>query len=45
MKEYIMKFDGTEYAFLSNFWESEVNLIFDHDVNDFNLYKTVEHAY
>jgi hypothetical protein len=54
MKEYIIKFNGTEYAFLSNFWESNVDLSFenntnDNDINrtyqDFNVYRTVEHAY
>jgi len=48
MKKYIMKFDGTEYRFLSNFHPSELiltRLPLDEDSTEPLSYPSVEHAY
>jgi len=46
--KYIMKFDGTEYRFLSNFYPSKMDLphlYLDKMYGDPLMYPSVEHAY
>lgn len=48
MPKHIMRFDGTEYSFLSNFYASELelsSLYLDKVETQPLLYATVEHAY